>query len=384
MKKLLVALLFPAFSFANGVDFNLKDASIPESLEMIYSDIFKSAYMLSPDVVSDTRKLTFHITPDLDARSFLIDYMNNIGISVTKKKGVDYYYKPEKVEYKAPKYSFVYKPKYRSVNYLSGVLSSLVEGDFSSTKNNDVKADTLVFYGTKNDISRIRDALPAIDTFSDEVFVGGYVYEVQHSAQYGSGLQLAASLLSSKLNVQVGGNGSNANYDNFLRISTGSLSALVQLFNTDSRFTVVSSPSLRAVSGYPAEFSVGNEVPVLGNVTLSGDQSVQSVNYRSSGVIFNVTPSVKQEVIDLEISQELSNFTKTDTGVDNSPTLTKRAIKTTVSVQDGDIIMIGGLAEDKNTDNKTSLSFLPFVSSKGKDNSKTDIVLVLQAKKVRR
>ena len=123
---------------------------------------------------------------------------------------------------------------------------------------------------------------------------------------------------------------------------------------------------------------------MLGNVTYNGDQSVQSVNYRSSGVIFNVTPSVKQQVIDLEISQELSNFTKTDTGVDNSPTLTKRAIKTTVSVEDGDIIMIGGLAEDKNTDNKTSLSFLPFVTSKGKDNNKTDIVLILQDKKIRR
>ena len=135
MKFLYSAIFLPFLSFANGVDFNLKDASIPESLEMIYSDIFKSPYMLSPDVVADTRKLTFHITPDLDAHAFLIDYMSNIGISVTKKKGVDYFYKPEKVEYKAPKFSFVYKPKYRTVNYLAGVLSSLVEGDFSSTKD---------------------------------------------------------------------------------------------------------------------------------------------------------------------------------------------------------------------------------------------------------
>lgn len=384
MKRFLVAALFPFAAFGQGVDFELKESSIPEALQLIYADIFKTPFMLSPDVVSETRKVTFHITPDLDAKTFLVDYMNSIGVSVVNKKGVDFYFKPEKVEYKAPRYSFVYKPKYRKVNYLSSVLSSLVEGDFSSQKDSAVDADTLVFYGTRDDINRIRQALPAIDTFSEEVFVGGYVYEVQHSARYGSGLQLAASLLSSKLDIQVGGSGANANYDNFLKISTGSLTALVDIFNTDSRFSVVSSPSLRAVSGYPAEFSVGNEVPVLGNVSYNGDQAVQSVNYRSSGVIFNVTPSVKQNVIDLEISQELSNFTKTDTGVDNSPTLTKRAIKTTVSVQDGDIIMIGGLAEDKDTNNKTSLSFLPFVSSKGKEDSKTDIVLILQAKKIRR
>jgi len=48
MKSLYSILFVPFLSFANGVDFNLKDASIPESLEMIYSDIFKSPYMLSP------------------------------------------------------------------------------------------------------------------------------------------------------------------------------------------------------------------------------------------------------------------------------------------------------------------------------------------------
>ncbi|WP_370815608.1 type II secretion system protein GspD, partial [Citrobacter portucalensis] len=155
-------------------------------------------------------------------------------------------------------------------------------------------------------------------------------------------------------------------------------------FNTDSRFTVVSSPALRARSGSQASFAVGSDVPVLGQVSYQGDSAVQSVEYRSSGVIFNVYPEVRQNSIDLTISQELSNFAKTETGVNNSPTLIKRNIQTSVSVSDGDIIMIGGLADNKDNNQGTGLSFLPWFKTEGNEKSKTDIVIVLQAKKVKR
>ncbi|WP_263062801.1 type II secretion system protein GspD [Dickeya dadantii] len=170
-----------------------------------------------------------------------------------------------------------------------------------------------------------------------------------------------------------------------MKFSSGNLNALYELFNTDSRFRVVSSPSLRARSGSMATFSVGSDVPVLGSVTVQGQNAVQSIEYRSSGVIFNVFPEVRTQIIDLTISQELSSFAKTDTGVNNSPTLMKRNIQTSVSVNDGDIILIGGLADNKNTDQNTGLSFLPSVfSTNGTEHSKTDIVVVLQARKIRR
>lgn len=88
-------------------------------------------------------------------------------------------------------------------------------------------------------------------------------------------------------------------------------------------------------------------------------------------------------MIDLNLSQELSNFTTTDNGVNESPTLIKRAISTDISLKDGDIILIGGLADNKNTDTKTGFSLFPFLTSKGNDSTKTDIVIVLQVRKIR-
>ncbi len=401
----IITFLFVPFSFAKGVNFSLDGVTVPKSVNFIYSQVFKKPFMISPEVITDTRLVSFHITPDLNEKAFFIRYLNNMGIGVTNKSGVDYIYKLKVVEPVIPQHTFVYKPRYRSVGYLTSVLSSVVQGRFghgssmstyvggskapnhsaSGVNSFSSSGDMLVFYGTKADISRIEQVLPSIDTVSDEVYVGGYVYQVQTTERNGSGLALAAKLLSQRFSIQIGGNGSGIGMDNFIKFSSGNINALVELFNTDSRFTVVSSPSLRARSGTSASFSVGEDVPVLGNVSYSGDKPIQSVEYRSSGVIFNVMPEVRQNVIDLSISQELSNFAKTHTGVNNSPTLIKRNIQTSVSVNDGDIILIGGLADNKDTDANTGLSFMPsWLSSSSKENTKTDIVIILQAKKVKR
>ena len=94
----------------------------------------------------------------------------------------------------------------------------------------------------------------------------------------------------------------------------------------------------------------GQQVPVLGAVSYQGDNStpVQSVEYRDSGVILRVRPVVHRDVIDLDIAQELSNFVRTDTGVNATPTLIKRALTNRLSLRSGDVIVLGGLTEDRD------------------------------------
>lgn len=70
---------------------------------------------------------------------------------------------------------------------------------------------------------------------------------------------------------------------------------------------------------------------------------------------------------------------KTDTGVNQSPTLIKRDIVTDVTLKSGDVVVLGGLAENKLTEGETGFSFLPkgFLTGKSKSNTKTDIVILL-------
>jgi type II secretory pathway component GspD/PulD (secretin) len=124
------------------------------------------------------------------------------------------------------------------------------------------------------------------------------------------------------------------------------IDAIALMLSSDYRFKVVSSPSMRVRSGRQETFSVGQEVPVLGAIQRSTDKPpLQSIEYRSSGVIFEVLPTVHEGAIELDIRQELSHFVQTRTGVSNSPTLTKQSLTTSVNLGDGDLIILGGLAD---------------------------------------
>lgn len=398
-------IFFASFnSLAKGVDFELDRVELPVAINILYSEIFTQPYMISPELANDSRLVTFKITSNINARKFIERYFQNMNIAIYVKDGVDYITPYTPVKKGEPKQTFIYTPRYRSVSYLSDILKSQVSGDFGSggiggsggdslLKSGNVNSesasgflnrtgDVLVFHGTKSDIRKVEAILPAIDTSVDEVIVRGYIFEVQTSERNGSGLALAAKLLSGKVDIQIG---SPQVSDSFIKISTGSLDALYEIFRTDNRFHVVSAPQLRVKNGSKASFSVGSDVPVLSQVTYQDDRPIQSVEYRSSGVLFNVQPFIRQNVIDLNIQQQLSNFVKTDTGVNNSPTLIKREVMTDVSVSDGDVIMLGGLAETKNSQANTGISFLPsWIGTDSTEKTKSDIVVILQAKKIPR
>jgi len=371
-KALWGGVFFFIFSVdAKNVDFKLEAVPLPKAISLIYDEVLQKPYMLDPNLANDLSLMSFHATEKQDFNQFIIRYFENMNIRVYEKQGVVYLVKVKPPEPKVIKQSFVYNPIHRDVDYLQGFLKS--EGEIAAN------GDKLVFYGTKEEIVRVQRVLSSVDTPSRELVVTGYVFEVQDIEKEGSGINLLAKLLSGKLGINIG---IKQNYENFITINTGNLDAMIELFRTDSRFHVVSSPTLRVKSGSKGNFSVGSDVPVLSSVTYQDGRPVQSVEYRSSGVIFDIQPTIKSQAIDLKIQQQLSNFVKTDTGVNQSPTLIKRDIVTDVTVKSGDVIVLGGLAENKLEEGGTGFSFLPkgFLSGKSTSRTKTDIVVLLQVK----
>ena len=82
------------------------------------------------------------------------------------------------------------------------------------------------------------------------------------------------------------------------------------------------------------------------------------MKYCSSRVIFNLLPQVREGAVELTVEQQLSNFVQTTTGVNTSPTLIKHEVKTDVQMREGEVIMLGGLTENKSTIGHAGLSFL--------------------------
>lgn len=406
MTNLLTALIFltSACVHASSPAFIVDRLPLNAAIQLAQEDVFGRQYLLPPELASDTRPVTLDLSLAGDQKTQREEYvrwLRQMNIAVETRNGVDHYrsFKPVAVPEKMV--SWVYTPLHRSPSYLATVLSGTtgrssqassestsgtssgsLSGSVSSSSGSFLsgEGDSLVFRGTRSELARLKELVPLIDVPAQGVVVTGYIYEVQTGRSEGSGLALAAKLLSGRFGVSVGSSSSMGNYISF---SSGTLNAMYELFSTDNRFKVVSAPQLRMDSGKEATFSVGEQVPVLGSVSYEDGKAVQSVTYRDSGVIFKVKPVITSSRISLNVNQQLSNFVKTDTGVNDSPTLLKREVDTSLTLKDGDIVLLGGLAENKDSQASTGLSFLPKSwSQKSDEKSRTDMVILLQVKKV--
>ena len=388
------------------VSFNFQLISVAQVVQLIYSESLNTPYVLDPEVLTDTRFVSFRYDNGKgDLKVFLRTFLESLGFTLHTRDGVDYVAKSKATDkLEVEQDILIYRPKYRKVSYLARLLSPAFKGSFAvnrSIATNDASkvqknvpdgsaaslidqdADTLVFTGSKAEVVKLRKLLVEVDFAVGEILVRGAVYEVTTTHNDGSAFNLALNILRGKFNVGIGT--SITPTGNYLQFKNNSIDAIFSALSSDSRFKVISSPSLRIRSGSSGKFAVGQEVPVLGALSYpqGSGQAVQSVEYRSSGVLFNLQPNVRDAVVDLSISQQLSNFVNTTTGVNNSPTLIKRSVETAVTMGDGDVIVLGGLMENKESYSSDGLSFLPsFLQTKHSDHSRSEIVVILQMNRI--
>lgn len=412
MKRLFV--LFAGFwcgmasAGSGGVRFELDGVPLSQVLRVIYSEALKSDYVLDPGALNDTRLVSFRYQATKGGmRPFVVKFLDSMGYQVEHVGGVDFVkLKPAAVqkELEPETDAFVYRVKHRDGSYLVDLLSPLFKGAFtvrrlvqappgdksamgasppgSAAANIERSSDTLVFNGSPKEIAKLERILPQVDVAAGQVLVRGVVYEVQTGATDGSAFNLAATVLGGKLGISFG---PTTPLDSVLSFKHSSLQVVVSALSNDSRFKVISSPSLRVRSGQQGRFVVGDDVPVLGSLSFpqGAGQAVQSVQYQSSGVIFQITPKVREDSVDVDLSQTMSSFISTTTGVNNSPTLTKRQIDTSITVDDGDLIVLGGLTEAKDSASSSGPAFLPsFFRSKTEATSRTEVLLILQLTKL--
>ncbi|PCE22194.1 hypothetical protein BWP39_21200 [Paraburkholderia acidicola] len=215
-----------------------------------------------------------------------------------------------------------------------------------------------------------------------EVVVRGWAYEVSDTDNTNSGFSVASRLLGVGVKV---GEGSTVADSSALQFGAGRLSFAISALNADSRFKQVSSPNVRCVSGQQVRLNVGQQVPTVSSVSYQGVSGtpVQSIEYQDAGVIFNVTPLVMQDVIQLSVDEEISSFVSTTTGVSGSPTKNTRSLQTVANLRDGEVVVLGGLIQDSDTASNSRERFLPaFLAGHATLRGRTEVVLVLQVQKI--
>jgi general secretion pathway protein D len=94
--------------------------------------------------------------------------------------------------------------------------------------------------------------------------------------------------------------------------------------------------------------------------TTGGTSSIlQSIQYRKTGVLLEIEAVVHSgQRVDLKLSQEVSEATPTDTSDISSPSIFSRKLQTSLSLSDGQSMLLGGLISSSKTDGKTKVPLL--------------------------
>ena len=134
-----------------------------------------------------------------------------------------------------------------------------------------------------------------------------------------------------------------------------SLNVLARFLETDSRANILSTPNLVMLDNEEAKIVVGRNLPfVTGQYTTTAGGSsgtvgnpFQTIERKDVGLTLKVKPQISEGgTVRLQIYQEASSVIDDTIARPNGPTTTKRSIESTVLVDDGAVIALGGLVED--------------------------------------
>ena len=177
---------------------------------------------------------------------------------------------------------------------------------------------------------------------------------------------------------------------NILAGSAANPKLLLDALQSFTTVKILSSPSLVVVDRQPATLEVGDQVPILTRTAQSVDTSttapvVNNVDYKDTGIILNVLPRVNANgMVSLDVEQQVSAVTSTDP-TSLTPTISQRRVRSTVSVANGQTVMLAGLISDKQSQSRSgipglsSISFLKdILTSHDNALNRTEIIIFIR------
>jgi general secretion pathway protein D len=239
----------------------------------------------------------------------------------------------------------------------------------------DEKNNTLVIYARPRDYLMVEQALKRIDVVPLEVLIEATIAEVslgndlqyglqyffhQHENQFIFGgtptpISAAASAIA----------GTFPGF-NFV-VGSANATVVLNLLSAITNVHVISSPQLLVLDHQSASLLVGAAVPIptaqIQSTITSGAPIVNTVQYVDTGVILKVTPLVNANgQVTLDVGQEVSEVaapsTQTTATASLGPTITERRLQSSVTVQDGETVALGGLIQDTNSRTKNGIPLL--------------------------
>jgi general secretion pathway protein D len=263
-------------------------------------------------------------------------------------------------------------------NPLLGGLDQSAQGGNPDTMRiiPDPQNNALLIYGTPQENDTVTAMLHKIDVLPLQVRIDATIAEVTLNDELKYGTQfffkaggingILSNATQSLQNADLSAAQFGTSFPGFV-VGGGALGGAplaISALQAVTTVRVLSSPQVVVLDNQPAKLQVGDLVPYLtgsANVLNNATTVVNSVNYRETGVILQVTPRVNSGGrVTLDIAQEVSavNTAAPQTPGINSPTFSERMVTSRIVVQDGQTVGLAGLINDSVTRGNQGIPWL--------------------------
>jgi general secretion pathway protein D len=175
------------------------------------------------------------------------------------------------------------------------------------------------------------------------------------------------------------------------------LGFLARFLQANGDGNILSTPTLLTLDNEEAKIVIGQNVPfITGQFTNAGGNSntvnpFQTIERKDVGITLKVKPQISENgTVRLTISQEVSTVQASTANAATGPTTNKRSIDTNVLVQDGSIVVLGGLLSDEYSGNQEKVPGLGDIplfgnlfKSESRSRKKTNLMMFLRPVVVR-
>lgn len=174
-----------------------------------------------------------------------------------------------------------------------------------------------------------------------------------------------------------------------LSVSSGDFSVLMRSLQAKGRLEVLSRPEVTVNNNEDAFIQVGENIAILDGVTTFDTGRTQANVIREDvGILLEVTPSISADgFVRLEIRPQISAVTQRTTQVSEdftAPIISRRQVDTTVTVKDGQTIVIGGLLQTSDESRTSKVPFFgdapiigPIFRTRESRTVKTELLVIL-------
>lgn len=263
----------------------------------------------------------------------------------------------------------------------------------------DDTRNALVVMATPQDYRMVEQAIKKLDVVPLQVLIEASIIEVTLNDDLSYGVEWFFKNTIERSNVaegrgtlDLGASGISALNPGFsytILDTADQVRVALNALQEESEINVLSSPSLMVLDNQTALINVGDEIPVPTRQSISNidpnSPTVNEIQFRQTGVTLTVTPRVNNGgLVTMEIRQEVSNAVTTTSSNIDAPTIQQRQVESTVAINSGDTIVLGGLIQDSQSDLDSGIPILKNIPLLGKlfsqttlDNRRTELLVLL-------